>query len=163
MPKKRVADIARERGLEPAEVARRLAAAVVKLSGDTVDEAAAARALGGSRPARNGKRQGPPEPIGRAAQPVAPHRPAGPPTPQAQTQQPRAGGGGGQGQQNGPQAQRTGQRPGGPPRSGGAPARPPGTGTGGRGEVFLPPEGGGARPRPTAATPGGPPARAARP
>ena len=53
MPKKRVADIARERGLEPAEVARRLAEAGVKLSGDAVDEAAAARALGGSRPARS--------------------------------------------------------------------------------------------------------------
>ena len=52
MPKKRVADIARERGLEPAEVARRLAEAGVKLSGDAVDEAAAARALGGSRPGR---------------------------------------------------------------------------------------------------------------
>src|SRR4051794_29988378 len=152
MPKKRVADIARERGLEPAEVARRLAAAGVKLSGDTVDEAAAARALGGSRPARNGKRQGPPEPLGRAAQPVAPHRPAAAPNAQAQAQQPRAGGPGGQ---NGPQGQRTGQprpggapgagqRPGGPPRSGGGPGRP--RGGGGRGEGFLPPQGGGARP-----------------
>src|SRR3954454_1552665 len=56
MPKKRVADIARERGLEPAEVARRLAAAGVRLAGDTVDEAAAARALGGSRPVRAEKR-----------------------------------------------------------------------------------------------------------
>src|SRR4051794_39448024 len=79
MPKKRVADIARERGLEPAEVARRLAEAGVKLSGDTVDEAAAARALGGSRPARNGKRQAAvPTPLGRAAEPVEPHRPARP-------------------------------------------------------------------------------------
>ena len=51
MPKKRVADIARERGLEPAEVARRLAEAGVKLSGDAVDEAAAAR-LTALRPRR---------------------------------------------------------------------------------------------------------------
>ena len=49
MPRKRVADIARERGLDPGEVARRLAEAGVRLQGDTVDEAAAARALGGGR------------------------------------------------------------------------------------------------------------------
>jgi hypothetical protein len=47
MPRKRVADIARERGLDPGEVARRLAEAGVRLQGDTVDEAAAARAHGG--------------------------------------------------------------------------------------------------------------------
>src|SRR5881398_1574342 len=101
MPKKRVADIARERGLEPAEVARRLAVAGVKLSGDTVDEAAAARALGGSRPARNGKAKPVPGPVGRAAEPVAPHRPPQPAAAQgAPAAQARAG-----------QAQ--GQRPGG--------------------------------------------------
>src|SRR5690349_57627 len=139
MPKKRVADIARERGLEPAEVARRLAAAGVKLSGDTVDEAAAARALGGSRPARNGKRQGPPEPLGRAAQPVAPHRPAQPQGAAGAQAQARPGGTAG-----GPQGQRPGGqqgRPGGPPRSGGG-GGGQGRPGGGRGEVFLPPEGG---------------------
>src|SRR5918911_893815 len=76
MPKKRVADSARERGLEPAEVARRLAAAGVRLSGDTVDEAAAARALGGSRPVRTEKpaaaavATAPPPPPGPATQPA---------------------------------------------------------------------------------------------
>src|SRR3954465_2957104 len=115
MPKKRVADIARERGLEPSEVARRLAAAGVKLSGDTVDEAAAARALGGSRPARNGKRQGPPQPIGRAAPPLPPHPPA----------QPAQGAAAAQGQARPSAPGQPGTAPAGAPRPGaGAPARP---------------------------------------
>src|SRR5918911_1727752 len=62
MAKRRVTDIARERGLDPNEVARRLFEAGVPIRGDTVDEAAAARALAGSRPAGNGQKRpsGPP-------------------------------------------------------------------------------------------------------
>src|SRR3977135_2706883 len=69
MPRQRVGDIARERGLDPGEVARRLAEAGVRLQGDTVDEAAAARAPGGGR-------------SNRAARAAPPARP-GPPAPPA--------------------------------------------------------------------------------
>ncbi len=50
MAKRRITDIARERGLDPNEVAARLSEAGVAVRGDMVDEAAAARALAGSRP-----------------------------------------------------------------------------------------------------------------
>ena len=50
MAKRRITDIARERGLDPNEVAARLHEAGVAVRGDLVDEAAAARALAGSRP-----------------------------------------------------------------------------------------------------------------
>ena len=50
MAKRRITDIARERGLDPNEVAARLFEAGVAIRGDLVDEAAAARALAGSRP-----------------------------------------------------------------------------------------------------------------
>src|SRR3954471_12960497 len=79
MPRKRVADIARERGLDPGEVARRLAEAGVRLQGDTVDEAAAARALGGGRSNR-AARPAPPAPTPPAA-PRPPAPPAGGPRP----------------------------------------------------------------------------------
>src|SRR4029077_14054782 len=73
MPRKRVADIARERGLDPGEVARRLAEAGVRLQGDTVDEAAAARALGGGRPPRAARSApAPPAPAAAPARPAAP-------------------------------------------------------------------------------------------
>src|SRR6476619_5982746 len=72
MPRKRVADIARERGLDPGEVARRLAEAGVRLQGDTVDEAAAARALGGGRSNRAAR----PAPATPAAAPAAAKTPA---------------------------------------------------------------------------------------
>ena len=151
MPKKRVADIARERGLEPAEVARRLAVAGVKLSGDTVDEAAAARALGGSRPARNGKAKPVPGPVGRAAEPVAPHRP---PLPAAQASQAPGALGSGRPARSGAPAGQRRRRASRGPRS---------DGPRGGGRDVLPPEGGGARPRPTAAC-GSPAGRApARP
>jgi translation initiation factor IF-2 len=48
--KRRITDIARERGLDPNEVARVLFESGVPIRGDLVDEAAAARALAGSRP-----------------------------------------------------------------------------------------------------------------
>jgi translation initiation factor IF-2 len=72
MPRKRVADIARERGLDPGEVARRLAEAGVRLQGDTVDEAAAARALGGGRSNRAAR------PAPATPAPATPARPAAP-------------------------------------------------------------------------------------
>ena len=141
MPKKRVADIARERGLEPAEVARRLAEAGVKLSGDAVDEAAAARALGGSRPARS-------KISAVAAAPArvpVPTAPVGSSRPSATA--PSASG-----------------APAGsaPPRSG-APSQ--GSRPAGSGRVDGPgvSEGGGARPRPGPGTPGSLPPRLSRP
>ncbi len=104
MPRKRVADIARERGLDPGEVARRLAEAGVRLQGDTVDEAAAARALGGGRPNRAGasraarRARAPPPaaapapaPAGRSSR--ASRRPAAPGRRARQGQRPAAGGG----------------------------------------------------------------------
>ncbi len=141
MPKKRVADIARERGLEPAEVARRLAEAGVKLSGDAVDEAAAARALGGSRPARSKiatVAAAPPRvPVPTA--PVGSSRPSA-----SAAARPAAG------------------------RAGAAPARPAGAPgqaprPGGRVDGPGVTEGGGARPRPGPGTPGSLPPRLSRP
>src|ERR1700712_3424475 len=101
MPKRRVADIARERGLDPGEVARRLAEAGVRLQGDTVDEAAAARALGGGRSNRAAR---PAPPAARAPPPAAPT--PGAARPQSGGQRPAAGGrppaGGGGGAANPP-------------------------------------------------------------
>jgi translation initiation factor IF-2 len=144
MPKKRVADIARERGLEPAEVARRLAEAGVKLSGDAVDEAAAARALGGSRPARSKI----------AAVAAAPARVPVPTAPVGSSR---------------PQAAAASTTPAAARPAGSPPARPgaPGQGTrpAGAGRVEGPgvSEGGGARPRPGPGTPGSLPPRLSRP
>jgi translation initiation factor IF-2 len=144
MPKKRVADIARERGLEPAEVARRLAEAGVKLSGDAVDEAAAARALGGSRPARSKI----------AAVAAAPARVPVPTAPVGSSR---------------PSAAAASATPAAARPAGAAPARPgaPGQGTrpAGAGRVDGPgvSEGGGARPRPGPGTPGSLPPRLSRP
>ncbi|CAA9532624.1 MAG: hypothetical protein AVDCRST_MAG79-1061, partial [uncultured Thermoleophilia bacterium] len=73
MAKRRVTDIARERGLDPNEVARRLSEAGVALRGDTVDEAAAARALAGSRPASSGKNRPGAVPKKAPAAPAAVH------------------------------------------------------------------------------------------
>ena len=131
MPKKRVADIARERGLEPAEVARRLAEAGVKLSGDTVDEAAAARALGGGRPARNGKGRPAAAAAATATRPAAaaPARPAPAPAPAPQAPRPAPAEAGPSPAQGGGARPRPDQRPPGstnfprtarPQRSGGA-------------------------------------------
>jgi translation initiation factor IF-2 len=66
MAKRRITDIARERGLDPNEVAARLHEAGVAVRGDLVDEAAAARALAGSRPTGAGAKA--------AAQTIAPVR-----------------------------------------------------------------------------------------
>src|SRR5262245_38519943 len=66
MAKRRITDIARERGLDPNEVAARLFEAGVAIRGDLVDEAAAARALAGSRPSGAGAKA--------AAQTAAPAR-----------------------------------------------------------------------------------------
>src|SRR3954467_9816078 len=82
MPRKRVADIARERGLDPGEVARRLAEAGVRPPGGTVDEDAAARALRGGRSNRAAR----PAPAAAPAAPAAarpPAPPAGGPRPPA--------------------------------------------------------------------------------
>ena len=68
MAKRRITDIARERGLDPNEVAARLFEAGVAIRGDLVDEAAAARALAGSRPTGAGAKA--------AAQTAAPVRTA---------------------------------------------------------------------------------------
>ena len=87
MPRKRVADIARERGLDPGEVARRLAEAGVRLQGDTVDEAAAARALGGGRSNRAAR------PACRRRRPLPPRR-ARPAAPAAGAARPAARGSG---------------------------------------------------------------------
>src|SRR6516165_8661549 len=133
MPKKRVADIARERGLEPAEVARRLALAGVKLSGDTVDEAAAARALGGSRPARNGRARGN---APAAARPAAAPAPATAPA-------------------------RTPAEPAAAPRTAMPPGRRDGDEVS-QSDLSLTREGGGARPRPTGGGPAGRVARPQR-
>ena len=48
MAKRRIVEIARERGLDPNEVARVLFEAGVPIQRDMVDEVAAARALAGS-------------------------------------------------------------------------------------------------------------------
>ena len=100
MPRKRVADIARERGLDPGEVARRLAEAGVRLQGDTVDEAAAARALGGGRSNRAARpAAATPAPAATPARPAAPSasapRPAAaaPGAARPAAQRPAAGGG----------------------------------------------------------------------
>jgi translation initiation factor IF-2 len=143
MPKKRVADIARERGLEPAEVARRLAEAGVKLSGDAVDEAAAARALGGSRPARSK--------IATVA--AAPPRVPVPTAPVGSSR---------------PSAAAAAARPAANGPAGAAPARPAGAPgqaprPGGRVDGPGVTEGGGARPRPGPGTPGSLPPRLSRP
>ena len=50
MAKRRIVEIARERGLDPNEVARVLFEAGVPIQRDMVDEVAAARALAGSKP-----------------------------------------------------------------------------------------------------------------
>ena len=100
MPRKRVADIARERGLDPGEVARRLAEAGVRLQGDTVDEAAAARALGGgrsnraARPAPRRRRLPPPPRVPRRLPPARPvPQRAAPGAARPAGQRPAAGGG----------------------------------------------------------------------
>ena len=105
MAKRRVTDIARERGLDPNEVARRLFEAGVPIQRDMVDEVAAARALAGSRPtasAKNGQKRRPgapparPATSARAAAPAAPVQNAHPqaivtppPAPPAENRPPR--------------------------------------------------------------------------
>src|SRR5262245_20412342 len=107
MAKRRVTDIARERGLDPNEVARRLFEAGVPIQRDMVDEVAAARALAGSRPtasAKNGQKRRPgapparPQTSARASTPAAPVQNAHPqaivtppPAPPAENRPPRDG------------------------------------------------------------------------
>jgi translation initiation factor IF-2 len=118
MAKRRITDIARERGLDPNEVASRLAEAGVAIRGDTVDEAAAARALAGSRPvARSAPETATARPAARVAVPPPSHPQAmRPPTPEPRPRQP----------ENRPP--RAGQRPDGnaprPPRDGNARSGP---------------------------------------
>ena len=84
MAKRRVTDIARERGLDPNEVARRLFEAGVPIQRDMVDEVAAARALAGSRPtasAKNGQKRRPGAP---PARPQTEHAHRGAPGPRAE-------------------------------------------------------------------------------
>jgi translation initiation factor IF-2 len=116
MPRKRVADIARERGLDPGEVARRLAEAGVRLQGDTVDEAAAARALGGGKSNRAAR----PSPATAPAAPAA----ARPPAPSAGAARPAAAAPGAARPQAGGQRPAAGGRP--PAGGGGGAANPPG-------------------------------------
>src|SRR5690242_12017176 len=90
MAKRRITDIARERGLDPNEVASRLAEAGVAIRGDTVDEAAAARALAGSRPvARTASPTATARPAARVAAPPPSHPQAlRPPAPEQRPRQP---------------------------------------------------------------------------
>ena len=131
MPRKRVADIARERGLDPGEVARRLAEAGVRLQGDTVDEAAAARALGGSRPARSARAATAPQASSGRQAPVKVAPVAASPAPaRVETEDPRP--------------ERTGEaRPAPGSNGGGGGPRPaPGNGTGAGSRVARPQRGG---------------------
>ncbi|MGA0122386.1 MAG: hypothetical protein ACO3KD_05190, partial [Gaiellales bacterium] len=57
MAKRRIVEIARERGLDPNEVARVLFEAGVPIQRDMVDEVAAARALAGSKPKKPAKKK----------------------------------------------------------------------------------------------------------
>ncbi len=57
MAKRRIVEIARERGLDPNEVARVLFEAGVPIQRDMVDEVAAARALAGSKPQKPAKKK----------------------------------------------------------------------------------------------------------
>ena len=84
MAKRRITDIARERGLDPNEVAARLHEAGVAIRGDLVDEAAAARALAGSRPTGAGaKTAQAPAPVRAATRKAPPPPPVPPAHPQA--------------------------------------------------------------------------------
>src|SRR3954454_24036113 len=84
MAKRRITDIARERGLDPNEVAARLHEAGVAIRGDLVDEAAAARALAGSRPTGAGaKTAQATAPVRTATRKPPPPPPAPPAHPQA--------------------------------------------------------------------------------
>ena len=94
MARRRITDIARERGLDPNEVARALHEAGVALRGDTVDEAAAARALAGSRPAASSQKKSATKPkVVEAALPGAAHPNALAPEPKSEDRgaAPRAG------------------------------------------------------------------------
>ena len=74
MAKRRIVEIARERGLDPNEVARVLFEAGVPIQRDTVDEVAAARALAGSKPKKapaKKKAAAPAEPVADAEHPNA--------------------------------------------------------------------------------------------
>ena len=68
MAKRRIVEIARERGLDPNEVARVLFEAGVPIQRDMVDEVAAARALAGSKPKKAPAKK---KPAAAAKKPVA--------------------------------------------------------------------------------------------
>ncbi len=131
MPRKRVADIARERGLDPGEVARRLAEAGVRLQGDTVDEAAAARALGGSRPARSARAATAPQATSGRQAPVKAAPVAAAPAPaRVEAEEPR------------PQRASEARPAPGSNGGGGGPRPAPGNGTGAGSRVARPQRGG---------------------
>ena len=131
MPRKRVADIARERGLDPGEVARRLAEAGVRLQGDTVDEAAAARALGGSRPARSARAATAPQATSGRQAPVKAAPVAAAPAPaRVEAEEPR------------PQRASEARPAPGSNGGGGGPRPAPGKGTGAGSRVARPQRGG---------------------
>ena len=76
MAKRRIVEIARERGLDPNEVARVLFEAGVPIQRDMVDEVAAARALAGSKPKKApGKKKAAATPAARKAAADAPPAP----------------------------------------------------------------------------------------
>ncbi len=73
MAKRRIVEIARERGLDPNEVARVLFEAGVPIQRDMVDEVAAARALAGSKPKKPPvKKKAPPTAAAKKAAAAAP-------------------------------------------------------------------------------------------
>jgi len=72
MAKRRIVEIARERGLDPNEVARVLFEAGVPIQRDMVDEVAAARALAGSKPQKAAKKKPGAAKKAPAAKPAAP-------------------------------------------------------------------------------------------
>ncbi|MGI9117109.1 MAG: hypothetical protein ACR2JV_05695, partial [Gaiellales bacterium] len=78
MAKRRIVEIARERGLDPNEVARVLFEAGVPIQRDMVDEVAAARALAGSKPKKPPAKKKPAAKKPAAAKGAAEAKPADP-------------------------------------------------------------------------------------